>query len=48
MIKIRIAVASGLLAALLAGGAVHAASPAQPTHTDANPVLCCSVVIGHK
>jgi hypothetical protein len=41
MIKIRIAVASGLLATLLAGAAVHGASASQPSHTVAGPVTCC-------
>jgi hypothetical protein len=43
MIKIRIAVASALLSALLAGAAVHGAS-AQPAHTEAGPVTCCAAV----
>jgi hypothetical protein len=43
MIKIRIAVASALLSALVAGAAVHGAS-AQPAHTVAGPVSCCDSV----
>jgi len=41
MIKIRIAVASGLLAALLAGASAVGASAAQPAHSEAGPVQCC-------
>lgn len=44
MTKIRIAVASALLSALLAGSAVYGASAAQPAHSEASPVLCCSAV----
>jgi hypothetical protein len=44
MNKIRIAVASALLSALLGGAAIHGASAAQPTHAEAGPVTCCDAV----
>lgn len=45
MIKIRIAVASALLSALVAGAAVLGASAAQPAHSEAGPRPCCSSVV---
>jgi hypothetical protein len=47
MNKIRIAVASGILAALLGGAAVHGASAAPSSHPEAGPVQCCfSAILG--
>jgi|HubBroStandDraft_6_1064221.scaffolds.fasta_scaffold782325_2 hypothetical protein len=42
MTKIRIAVVSALLAALVAGSAVFGASAGQPAHAVAGPRACCS------
>lgn len=48
MKKIRIAVASGLLAVLLGGAAVHGASAAPSSHPEAGPVSCCyGAFLGH-
>ncbi len=44
MIKIRIAVASALFAALVAGSTLLGASAAQPAHPEAGPVTCCNAV----
>jgi hypothetical protein len=49
MIKIRIAVASLLLSALVGGAAVQASAAVQTAHHDAGPVMCCSAVfMGQK
>jgi hypothetical protein len=45
MNKIRIALASGFLAALLAGATVHGAAASPSSHPEAGPVSCCRVAV---